>query len=86
MGHFANDPECKARPARRGNCYRCGPEGHFSSDPECKARLATCMKCKKVGHLAKVCKTKGEDRSKKGDIRQVSEDDEFAFTVQTCGR
>ena len=86
VGHFANDPECKARPARRGNCYRCGPEGHFSSDPECKARLATCMKCKKVGHLAKVCKTKGEDRSKKGDIRQVSEDDEFAFTVQTCGR
>ena len=44
------------------------------------------MKRKKVGHLAKVCKTKGEDRSKKGDIRQVSEDDEFAFTVQTCGR
>ena len=39
-----------------------------------------------MGHLAKVCKTKGEDGSKKGDIHQVSDDDEFAFTVQTCNR
>ena len=44
-----------------GRCYRRGLEGHFARDPECTARLATCMKCKKVGHFAKVCKTKEED-------------------------
>ena len=47
-----------------GRCYRCGLEGHFARDPECKARLATCMKCKKVGHFAKACKTKEENTEK----------------------
>ena len=70
----------------KGNCYRCGLEGHFARDPECTARLATCGKCKKVGHFAKVCRTKSDDKTRKGDIRQVSEDDGFAFTIQTRGK
>ena len=71
-----------------GHFYRCGLEGHFARDPECKARLATCMKCKNVGHFAKVCKTKEEDtnRPKKGNIHQVAKDDDFAFTLQSGGR
>ena len=50
--------------------------------------MATCMKCKKVGHFAKVCKTKKEEtnRCKKGNIRQVIKDDDFAFTLQSSGR
>ena len=70
----------------KGNCYRCGLEGHFARDSECTARLATCGKCKKVGHFAKVCRTKSDDKTRKGDIRQVSEDDGFAFTIQTRGK
>ena len=47
-GHFDS-------PKREGGrCCRCGLEGHFARDPESKARLATSMKCKKVGHFAKV--------------------------------
>ena len=46
------------------------------------------MKCKKVGHFAKVCKTKEKDtnRPKKGNIHQVTKDDDFAFTLQPSGR
>ena len=41
-----------------------------------------------MGHLFKVCKTKEEDtnRDKKGNIRQVTKDDDFAFTLQSSGR
>lgn len=82
-GHFDS-------PAKRGGgrCYRCGLEGHFAKDPECKARLATCVKCKKVRHFAKVCKTKEGDtnRPRKGNIRQVTKDDDFAFTLHSNGR
>ena len=46
------------------------------------------MKCKKVGHFAKVCKTKEQDtsRPKKGNIHQGTKDDDFAFTLQSSGR
>ena len=52
------------------------------------ARLATCMKCKKVEHFAKVCKTKEEDtiRPRKRNIHQVTKDDDFAFTLQSSGK
>ena len=52
------------------------------------ARLNTCMKCKKVGHFAKVCKTKEEDtiRPRKRNIHQVTKDDDFAFTLQSSGK
>lgn len=71
-----------------GRCYWRGLEGHFARDPECRARLATCMKCKKVGHFAKVCKTKEEDtiRPRKRNIHQVTMDDDFAFTLQSFGK
>ena len=67
---------------KRGCCYRCGMEGHFARDPECKARSVTCSKCRKIADLAKCCRTKVENNTKRGDVHQISEDD-FAFSVQS---
>ena len=67
---------------KRGCCYRCGIEGHFVRDPECKAISVTCSKCRKIGHLAKCCRTKVENNIKRGNVHQISEDD-FAFSVQS---
>ena len=78
---YFDSPKCGG-----GRCYRCGLERHFARDPECRARLATCMKCKKVGNFAKVCKTKDTNRPKKGNIHQLTKDDDFAFTLQSSGR
>ena len=80
--HALEDKQADYGTRKRGNCYRCGLEGHFARDPECKARSVTCQKCKKTGHFTKFCRTKGEDKTKKGNVRHVTEDDDFAFTVQ----
>ena len=84
--HPLEDKQADYGTRKRGNCYRCGMEGHFARDPECKARFVTCQKCKKTGHLTKCCRTKGEDKTKKGDVRHVTEDDDFAFTDQLGAR
>ena len=84
--HTLEDKQADYGTRKRGNCYRCGLEGHFARDPECKARSVTCQKCKRTGHLTKFCRTKGEDKTKKGNIRRMTEDDDFAFTVQLGAR
>ena len=83
--HALEDKQADYGTRKRGKCYRCGLESHFARDPECKARSVTCQKCKKTGHLTKFCSTKGEDKTKKGNVRHVTEDDDFVFTVQ-CQR
>ena len=84
--HALEDKQADYGTRKRGNCYRCGLEGHFARDPECKARSVTCQKYKKTGHLTKFCRTKGEDKTKKGNVRHVTEDDDFVFTVQLGAR
>ena len=41
-------------------CYRCG-DRHLAS--QCKFRTAECHRCHKTGHIAKVCKSKPEEKS-----------------------
>ena len=84
--HALEDNQANYGTRKRGNSYRCGLEGHFARDPECKVRSVTCQKCKRTGHLTKFCRTKGEDKTKKGNVRHVTEDDDFAFTVQLGAR
>ena len=45
-------------------------------------------RCGLKGHFVKICKTKEADtnRPKKGNIHQVTYDDDFAFTLQSSGR
>lgn len=38
-------------------CYRCGYHGHVQSDEKCPAKDKECLKCKKEGHFAAMCKT-----------------------------
>ena len=67
--HMLEDKEDDYGTRKRGNCYRCGFEGHFARDPECnEARSVTCQKCKKTGFLKKFCRTKVEDKTKKGNV------------------
>ena len=39
-------------------CYRCDQTGYKQDDKRCPARSKECLKCHKVGHFAKCCKTK----------------------------
>ena len=39
-------------------CFRCDNTGHTQEDKKCPARNKECLKCHKVGHFAKCCKTK----------------------------
>ena len=43
-----------AHTSEKKTCYRCG--GHNHAPGDCRFREYTCNKCKKKGHLAKVCR------------------------------
>ncbi|XP_065219279.1 uncharacterized protein LOC135844838 isoform X2 [Planococcus citri] len=63
----------------KSKCYRCGYKNHSGAD--CKYKSATCDKCKKIGHLANMCKTKStnstEDRKK--SVKSVDKRDNDAI-------
>ena len=49
------DPQ---RDRHRQTCMRCGRFGHTAADVSCGARTRKCNKCTRVGHYAKMCKSK----------------------------
>ena len=46
------------------NCHFCG-KPNWSLEPICPARRAQCNNCKKMGHFAKMCKSKTVSRIQK---------------------
>ena len=59
-------------------CYRCGNKGHAGH--ECrKSRNITCRICKKVGHFARMCKTKSAT-SGTNHVRSMDFKDEEEFS------
>ena len=72
-----------------GVCYRCGRQGHFAKDVNCPARNKICNKCKQTGHFANCCKTKSQQNTSNPsskDVRQVTEQADYPFTVTTTDK
>ena len=42
-----------------GSCYRCGGPHHPAS---CRFRNTECLCCKKIGHISRVCQSRGRQR------------------------
>ena len=42
-------------------CYRCGSDRHKPKD--CRFKEVECRNCKKIGHLAKMCRSRGAGTS-----------------------
>ena len=54
--HQTPRPSHKPTRPTSSPCYRCGADNHTSDT--CKFKIAECRYCKKIGHIAKVCKSK----------------------------
>ena len=62
--HQWNKQDRDSTPAKPTvTCYRCGGQRH--SAPECKFRTGECRRCHKTGHIAQVCRSKGQSNPKK---------------------
>ena len=55
-------------------CWRCGETGHTSRFKGCKAKKAICGGCKKIGHFAKVCRSKNTNPKDQGLEERMTTD------------
>ena len=71
----------RARPSgREEGCTRCAGNGHNSWN--CPYRGTQCHKCKRVGHLARACRSSG---SKKETTHRVTEPQEQEYRLDYIG-
>ncbi|KFD45265.1 hypothetical protein M513_13857 [Trichuris suis] len=78
------------RPLLLKQCFRCGSTGHLANATECRARKVQCNNCQKLGHFAKMCKSKQlqHARSKRSssvqmlEVGQLSTTDGIYVTLQ----
>ena len=71
----------RARPSgREEGCTRCAGNGHYSWN--CPYRGTQCHKCKRVGHLARACRSSG---SKKETTHRVTEPQEQEYRLDYIG-
>ena len=58
--------------APRRQCFRCGGQ-HMA--PDCRFSSSTCYVCKKVGHLARMCRSKSNKNNKMHKIENGASND-----------
>ena len=69
------------RISNKEKCNRCG-ESHASS--ECKFKFSKCYFCKKTGHIAKVCRSKGKsDSARVHNVDTKGKKDSGSFLVSS---
>ena len=64
----------------RRRCFRCDGEYHLANT--CRYKNAICHKCKKTGHLAKVCKNTPANPPQSGKTYMVAENNPLAPEIQ----
>ena len=66
-------------------CNRCGKKAH-SKEEACPASEVQCRKCDKIGHYARVCKSKKDNKSNKEENNAMMEvEDVFELTISSLG-
>ena len=69
--------------SEKKHCYRCGGDFPHQGRP-CPALRETCRSCQKVGHFAKICKSRPAGKRVNAAIEKESDessDEEYAFSV-----
>ena len=67
-------------------CNRCGREAH-SKEEVCPAFKVQCRKCERIGHYARVCKSKKDDKSNKEENNAMMEVEEmFELNISSLGK
>ena len=55
--------QIKANSTKPITCYACGETGHKSIEYKKNKLSLKCTKCKRTGHLAKICRSKADSRT-----------------------
>ena len=70
---------------KQKSCNRCGRKAH-SKEEACPAAEVQCRKCDKIGHYARVCKSKKDNKSNKEENNAMMEvEDVFELTISSLG-
>ena len=67
--HKSSQPSKTPTQLGTAGCRRCGDKSHTPG--QCKFKEVVCFKCKKKGHIARVCRSEGRASQGKGRLHQV---------------
>ena len=64
-------------------CYCCGNVGHRAKDPRCPAEGMSCNNCGKLGHFARVCRSRSNQKDQ--NRKNTSQDEINKRTIGSRG-
>ena len=82
-----NSSDNKSQQVRKQkSCNRCGKEAHSKKEAS-PASEVQCRKCDRIGHYARVCKSKKDNKSNKEENNAMMEvEDMFELTISSLGK